>query len=61
MFFAAPSLRSLRAVLFLHDGESLPGFKFTGQTVRPGEHHDYRVIAVNSVGLKSKPSPSARR
>ncbi|MBI5773147.1 MAG: hypothetical protein HZA89_05320 [Verrucomicrobia bacterium] len=39
--------------------EPLLDFKFTDQVVKPGERHEYRVIAVNSAGLKSKPSPGA--
>ena len=30
--------------------------KFTDTTAKPGEKHSYAVIAVNSVGLRSKPS-----
>lgn len=30
--------------------------KYTDTTAKPGEKHTYRVIAVNSVGLRSKPS-----
>jgi hypothetical protein len=41
--------------------EPLPDFKFTDRTAKVGEHHEYRVMAVNSAGLKSKPSPTARR
>jgi hypothetical protein len=33
----------------------LPDFKYTDTTAKPGEKHRYSVIAVNSVGLKSKP------
>jgi len=31
--------------------------KYTDTTAQPGEKHAYRVIAVNSAGLRSKPSP----
>ena len=33
-------------------------FRFTDTTAAPGEKHRYSVIAVNSVGLKSKPAPA---
>jgi fibronectin type 3 domain-containing protein len=36
----------------------LPEFKFTDTTAKPSEKHRYSVIAVNSVGLKSKPTPA---
>jgi hypothetical protein len=39
--------------------EPLPDFKFTDATAKPGARHEYRVVAVNSVGLKSKPSRGA--
>jgi poly(3-hydroxybutyrate) depolymerase len=35
--------------------EPLPDFKFTDTSAKAGERHEYRVIAVNSVGLMSKP------
>lgn len=38
--------------------EPLPEFKFTDKAAKPGEKYDYRVVAVNSVDLKSKPSRS---
>jgi hypothetical protein len=37
----------------------LPAMQFTDATAKPGETHEYRVIAVNSVGLKSEPSKPA--
>jgi hypothetical protein len=36
----------------------LPEFRFTDTTAKSGEKHRYSVIAVNSVGLKSKPTPA---
>ncbi|MBI3882191.1 MAG: hypothetical protein HY301_19285 [Verrucomicrobia bacterium] len=36
--------------------EPLLDFKFTDTTARAGERQEYRVVAVNGVGLKSKPS-----
>ncbi len=35
----------------------LAEMRFTDTTARPGEQHEYRVIAVNSVGLKSASTP----
>jgi hypothetical protein len=32
--------------------------RFTDPTAKRGEHHDYRVLAVNSAGLKSAPAPA---
>lgn len=37
--------------------EPLPEFKFTDATAKPGGRHEYRIITVNSAGLKSLPSP----
>jgi poly(3-hydroxybutyrate) depolymerase len=34
----------------------LPEMRFTDTTAKPGERHEYRVVAVNSVGLKSAPT-----
>jgi hypothetical protein len=36
--------------------QPLRELRFTDTTAKPGERHEYRVIAVNSVGLKSAPS-----
>jgi len=33
--------------------------RFTNSTAAPGNKHAYRVVAVNTVGLKSKPSADA--
>jgi pimeloyl-ACP methyl ester carboxylesterase len=33
-----------------------PAMRFTDSTAQPGDRHTYRVIAVNSVGLKSAPA-----
>ena len=32
-----------------------PPMSFTDTNAKPGEKHEYRVIAVNAVGLKSAP------
>ncbi|MEO6787996.1 MAG: fibronectin type III domain-containing protein, partial [Chthoniobacteraceae bacterium] len=37
----------------------LPDFAFTDRTAKAGERHEYRVIAVNTVDLKSEPSAPA--
>ena len=34
----------------------LPEMKFTDTTAKPGERHEYRIITVNGVGLKSTPA-----
>jgi len=39
--------------------EPLLDFKFTDKTAKLGERHEYRIVAVNSAGLKSKASPGA--
>lgn len=39
--------------------EPLPEFAFTDKTAKTGEHHEYRVIAVNAADLKSEPSAPA--
>jgi hypothetical protein len=39
--------------------EPLPEFAFTDRTAKASEHHDYRVIAVNTADLKSAPSAPA--
>ncbi|MBI5396722.1 MAG: hypothetical protein HZA91_15620 [Verrucomicrobia bacterium] len=36
--------------------QPLREMKYTDATARPGEKHSYRVISVNSAGLKSKPA-----
>jgi hypothetical protein len=40
--------------------EPLPDFTFTDKTAKPGEPHEYRIIAVNSAGLRSAPSSPAK-
>jgi pimeloyl-ACP methyl ester carboxylesterase len=37
----------------------LPQMRFTDETARPGAKHRYRICAVNSAGLESKPSSAA--
>ncbi len=39
--------------------QPLVPMQFTDTQAKPGEMHSYRVIAVNTVGLKSEPSPKA--
>lgn len=39
----------------------LPEMKYLDTTVRAGEPHEYRVVAVNGVGLKSAPSEAGRK
>lgn len=53
--------RALFQGLSYHDTPErpLPSMRYLDTTARPGERHDYRVIVVNGVGLKSVPSASA--
>jgi hypothetical protein len=37
----------------------LPEMRYVDASATPGQRHNYRVIAVNSVGLKSEPSTAA--
>ena len=39
--------------------QPLISLRFTDSTAKPGDKHTYRVIALNTVGLKSKPSPDS--
>ena len=39
--------------------QPLVPMQFTDTEAEPGKKHSYRVIAVNTVGLKSKPSPDS--
>jgi hypothetical protein len=39
--------------------EPVPEFAFTDKTAKAGEHHEYRIIAVNSADLKSQPGEPA--
>ena len=39
--------------------QPLVPMQFTDTKAEPGKKHTYRVIAVNTVGLKSKPSPDS--
>jgi pimeloyl-ACP methyl ester carboxylesterase len=39
--------------------QPLVPLRFTDTSAKPGDNHTYRVIAVNTVGLKSKPSDRA--
>lgn len=38
----------------------LPALEYLDASAKPGEKHEYQVIAVNSVGLKSPPSAAAQ-
>jgi poly(3-hydroxybutyrate) depolymerase len=53
--------RPLFQGLSYHDtpDKPLPEMRFLDRTARAGESHSYRVIAVNSAGLKSEPSQPA--
>jgi hypothetical protein len=50
--------RPLFQTMSYHDTpeKPLPEMKFVDKAAKPGEKHEYRVIAVNGVGLKSGPS-----
>jgi hypothetical protein len=39
--------------------QPLVPLRYTDSTANPGDKHAYRVIAINTVGLKSKPSAEA--
>jgi hypothetical protein len=55
--------RPLFHALSFHDTPErpLPQMRFVDTTTEPGTHpEEYRVIAVNGVGLESEPSPAAR-
>lgn len=53
--------RALFQSMSYHDTPErpLPAMRFLDRTAKAGEKYEYRVIAVNGVGLKSKPSGSA--
>jgi hypothetical protein len=53
--------RPLFQAMSYHDTpeKPLPEMRFTDRNAKPGMNHEFRVIAVNSLGLKSKPSPAA--
>jgi hypothetical protein len=50
--------RPLFQAMSYHDTpeKPLPEMRFLDKTAKPGEKHEYRVIAINGVGLKSEPS-----
>lgn len=52
--------RQLFQGLSFHDTpeQPLPEMRFVDQAAKPGVKHAYQVIAVNSVGLRSKPAPA---
>ncbi len=53
--------RPLFQAMSYHDTpeKPLPALRYADATARPGSKHEYRVIAINSVGLKSEPSKPA--
>jgi hypothetical protein len=53
--------RPLFQTMSYHDTPErpLPDMRFLDRTAKPGEQHEYRVIAVNGAGLKSDPSKPA--
>ena len=53
--------RALFQTMSYHDTPEKPlaEMQYIDKTTKPGETHEYRVIAVNSVGLKSGPSKPA--
>jgi hypothetical protein len=54
--------RPLFQVMSYHDTpeKTLPAMRFVDPSPAPGAASNYRVIAVNSVGLSSEPSPAAK-
>lgn len=54
--------RPLFQTMSYHDTpeKPLPEMRFVDSAAKPGERHEYRVMAVNSVGLRSEPSEAGR-
>jgi hypothetical protein len=54
--------RPLFQSMTYHDtpAQPLPEMRYVDASARPGEDHAYAVISVNSVGLRSAPSPAAK-
>jgi hypothetical protein len=54
--------RPLFQTMSYHDTpeKPLPEMRFVDSAAKPGQHHKYQVIAVNSVGLRSEPSEVGR-
>ena len=54
--------RPLFQSMTYHDtpAQPLPEMRYLDATVKPGEKHEYAVVTVNSVGLRSEPSAKAR-
>ncbi len=52
--------RPLFQSMTYHDtpAQPLPAMRYVDATAKPGEKHTYRVITVNTVGLKSEPAPA---
>jgi hypothetical protein len=55
--------RALFQLMSYHDTpeQPLPALRFLDKAPTPGAQHTYRVIAINSVGLKSAPSKAAQQ
>ena len=53
--------RPLFQAMTYHDtpAQPLPEMKFVDSSAKPGEKHVYAIVAVNSVGLKSRPTADA--
>jgi hypothetical protein len=53
--------RALFQAMSYHDTpeKPLPAMRYLDRETKPGTQHEYRVIAINSVGLKSAPSQPA--
>ena len=54
--------RPLFQAMSYHDTPErpLPVMRFVDTGAEPGKEHDYRVVAINGVGLESEPSPAMR-
>ena len=54
--------RPLFQSMTYHDtpGQPMPEMRYVDASATPGEKHNYSIITVNSVGLRSKPSAQAR-
>lgn len=55
--------RPLFQAMSYHDTpeKPLPEMKYRDATAKAGEAHEYRVVAVNGVGLKSEPSSASKK
>jgi len=54
--------RPLFQSMTYHDtpGQPMPEMRYVDTSATPGEKHNYSIISVNSVGLRSEPSAQAR-